>query len=258
MASVVDQDVIALLLLMLLGVTVSLGVVLVILVCHWVQKNRSSHHWPASAFDPKVSPTEKPFPTGPSPSRWLAIKSRNPAAAQAALGLHNPTPCSWADGIATERDRGLFISPPIAGWILVFGPALPDPADDIDACFRLLLSASKELGEVQFFSANRVLNHHAWAIAASGRVIRAYAWAGETLWNQGQMTSAERALEMKCLDYGAREAGFSFDAGPPTPTNAEKVPTLAGRWSIDPTSIDEKALRHGSGIAGDLSSFRPH
>ncbi len=35
-----------------------------------------------------------------------------------------------------------------------------------------------------------------------GCVTRAYAWAGETIWNQGAKTLAENGLGMKCSGYG--------------------------------------------------------
>ena len=97
------------------------------------------------------------------PNRWVAIRSTNPQAVQTALGLHNPTPCSWMDGMARVSDQKLFISPPVNGWVLVVGSLLPEPSEDVDACFRFLQRLSRELGEVQFFSVNRAVGHHAWA-----------------------------------------------------------------------------------------------
>ena len=49
--------------------------------------------------------------------------------------------------------------------------------------FALLRRLSCALGHVQFFSVNRALNHHAWVWMKDRDVRRAYAWAGETLWN---------------------------------------------------------------------------
>jgi len=46
---------------------------------------------------------------------------------------------------------------------------LPDPADDVDVCYRLLAELSRKLGHVQFFNANTVLNQHAWVQAEHGR-----------------------------------------------------------------------------------------
>src|ERR1041385_13438 len=55
------------------------------------------------------------------PNRWVAVKTSKPETVQAALGLHNPTPCSWTDGMAGVSDQKLFISPAIHGWVLVVG-----------------------------------------------------------------------------------------------------------------------------------------
>ena len=152
-------------------------------------------------------------------------------------------------------DQKLFISPPVTGWVLVVGSLVPDPGEDVDLCFRFLQKLSLELGEVQFFSVNRAVGHHAWARFERGRVIRGYAWAGETLWNQGPRTWAERKLGMKCCDYGQtqeRPAGLERSSA-----NTEKVPLLASIWSVDPASIDDGALTDALGIAGDLSPASP-
>ena len=108
------------------------------------------------------------------------------------------------------NEKKLFISPPVDGWILVIGSALPDPAADVDACFRFVMELSRKLGHVQFFSANRVLSHHAWVQVEAGRVRRAYAWAGTTLWKQGLKTTAEADLGLKCFDYFETAERTSF------------------------------------------------
>ena len=191
------------------------------------------------------------------PCRWMAIRTRNLRAVQEALGLNNATPCSWTEGLTRANDRGLFVSPPVNGWVLVIGPRLPDPSEDVDASFRLLLRLSRELGEVQFFSVNRVVGHHAWARFENGRAIRGYAWAGETLWNQGFQTWAERKLGLKCLDYfeGTR---LHFAELEQIRANAERIMLLAAIWSVDPTSVDSTTMSDAIGIAGDLSRARFH
>jgi len=184
--------------------------------------------------------------------RWIAIRSRNLAAVQKALGLHNPVPCSWTEGMVQMGDRRLFVSPPVNGWILVIGPRLPDPADDVDGCFRFLHRLSRELGEVQFFTINRVVGHHAWARFDDGLAFRGYAWAGETLWNQGPRTWAERKLAMRCFDYLEGPSESRFEALEIARANAERVMSLAAIWSVDPTSIDDAMLMDARGVAGDL------
>ncbi len=191
------------------------------------------------------------------PSRWVAVKTVKPEAVQAALRLHNPTPCSWTDGMARVSDQKLFISPAINGWVLVVGSLVPEPGEDVDACFRFLQRLSRELGEVQFFSINRAVGHHAWARFERGRAIRGYAWAGETLWNQGHKTWAERKLGLKCYDYCEGESRNHFSQLERNRANTEKILLLASIWSLDPSSIDDRALADAFGIAGDLSPARP-
>jgi hypothetical protein len=185
------------------------------------------------------------------PGCWLAVKSCNPRAVASALGLRNPKPCSWLEGLA--GDEKVFIAPPVKGWILVMGTALLDPSEDVDACYRFILDLSRQLGQVQFFTGNRLSRDHGWVEANGGRVVRAYAWAGKTLWNQGPRTPGEEQLGLKCYEYA--EPAQQTPLGQPDVfvTNVEKVPLLAAHWGFDPAWIDERALKEQGGIAGELS-----
>ncbi len=185
------------------------------------------------------------------PNRWLAVKCTNIHKVQSALGLDNPTPCPLSEGFSRLGEDKLFISPPVKGWIMVVGNSLPDINDDVDKLYHFVMRVAGELGSVQYFSANRVLNHHAWVRIENNRVHRAYAWAGETLWNQGDITAAERSLELKCSDYCDAPLPFPFTARDSHVANTEKVIQLAARWSVDPLAINN--LRPALGIAGDLS-----
>lgn len=182
------------------------------------------------------------------PGRWLAIRTRDTQAVQFALGLRNPQPCSWTEGLFTARK--LFIAPPINGWTLVFGAGLPVPDDDVDVCYRFLRELSRKLGHVQFFQADSILQHHAWAQLEFGRVVRGYAWAGTTLWHQGVKTSAEIALGLNCFGYGETPGSDDWAMADHFVANVEKVPLLAQRWSLDPAEIDSRMLGLQPGIAG--------
>jgi len=184
------------------------------------------------------------------PSRWLVVKAANPAVVQAALNLHHPTPCSCEEGLLEARDNKLFISPSISGWVLVVGPGLPGPFEDVDDCFRFLHNLSRKLGQVQFFCASRVVNHHAWVLMERGHVYRAYAWAGETLWNQGPLTAAEKDLGLRCFDYATEQNLFSIKDD--LAANSERIGQLAARWSIDPATLGSGSW-NGHGIVGGLS-----
>ena len=185
----------------------------------------------------------------PRPDHWLAVKSRKPAAIQAVLRLHNPRPCSRLEGLLGEQR--FFIAPPRQGWIVVIGSGLPDPAVDVDACFRFVVDLGRKLGQVRFFSASRILHHHAWVRVEGGRGVRAYAWAGETLCSQGLRTPAEKELGLKCFDYAESPDGAPWVRRELVAANADKVPLLAARWSLDPALVDEGFLAQEQGIAGE-------
>ncbi len=249
---------IVLTLLALLGTVLLIGAVLAALVRKYLPKrdlSESAH--PGKPVGESRGARIFHSPIFHCPNRWLAVKSNDPQTVQKALGLHNPTPCSWTEGMARVSDQKLFVSPPVNGWVLVVGSLLPDSSEDIDACFRFLHRLSRDLGEVQFFSGNRAVGHHAWARFENGRVLRGYAWAGETLWNQGPKTWGERKLGLKCFEYFEGEARVPFAQSEPVRVNAEKVLSLASLWSVDPTSVDDSTLTDAFGIAGDLSQARP-
>ena len=250
-------DLIPYLLVSLLVMVLFLGALCVLLVLQLRQSKRSVATKPSVALPPMIREQKAKPLLFDFPSRWLAVKSATPQAVQNALGLHNPTPCSWDQGLARSQDLKLFVSPPINGWVLVAGLGLPDPSDDVDRVFHFILGLSRKVGQVQYFSVNRAVNSHAWVLVDQARVRRAYAWAGATLWSQGELTSAEKELAMTCFDYG--------EASPPHfpphemhRGNVDKVPLLAGRWSVDPTALDQSANELGLGIAGELRQSKPH
>ncbi len=170
--------------------------------------------------------------SGIRPSTWLAVRTLEPAAVRAAL---------------PDKDD-FSVSRRVNGWVIVTGPGLPDPGDDVDACHFFLTALSRELGHVQFFHMEKFSAHHAWARMDEGCVTRAYAWAGETLWNQGAKTLAENGLGMKCSGYGEdAEIGF-WTMKKNSTANVEKIPLLAARWSVDP-----EILHRADGMTGESS-----
>lgn len=234
----------------------ALGILITFLVLLTVRRHKvlssssgSRAYVPAPSYQPSVFEHS---------CRWLAVKTTHVNTVQTALGLHNPTPCSWGEGMSQLVSRKLFVSPPIRGWIIVVGQGIPDPAEDVDRCYHFIVKLSLALGQVQFFGANRALNHHAWIRADHGNIRRAYAWAGETLWNQGNLTQAEIDLELSCYDYGETPDLVDVSRGDSPLPNSEKIFSLAARWSFDPSNISENTLRSGRGVVGDLTPVRHH
>jgi len=233
----------ALMLLMLQ--TLALSIICMIIAVIIVFRRRMKQFDESFKRIPPV-PFQTIFPR--RPTSWLAVRSVSPERVQAALGLSHFVPCSWSEGMTGEHE--FFISPRVNGWIVVTGLAIPTPDDDVDECFRFLAALSRKLGHVQFFFAEKFSHHHAWARMDHGCVTRAYAWAGETIWNQGTRTLPESELDLKCFDYG--EDYFSSKV---IEKNSEKIALLAARWSLDPAAIDERFLNFANGIAGELPQF---
>lgn len=239
------SDIIPLLLLVLLTLAFTIGGAMVVLLV------RNSKQRPSK---PAPTPSVPDICTSGfirRPPCWLAIKSHNLASVQSALGLQKVKPCSWSEALSDEKK--LFIAPPVKGWVLVFGSGLPDSSDDIDYFFRFVVNLSRKLGQVQFFSASHILQHHAWVRAEKGRIIRAYAWAGKTLWIQGQQTRTESALGLKCFDYEESAEPSFFGQPDGVHSNVDKVPLLASCWSLDPAEIQERYPVQEPGVAGEPS-----
>lgn len=235
----------ALLLVLFMGAVLG-GSIIIVVAMSWKRRHLIGDHRFGHSFK------EISLPLNPAllrrPNTWLAVRSRNVHAVQIALGLHNVQPCTWLEGLA--GDERLFIAPPVKGWVLIIGSGLPDPADDVDVCFRFLTGLSHKLGHVQFFKANRALGHHAWVRVDHGKVTRAYAWAGRTLWNQGTTTRAELEFGLKCFPY-FESPDETFEESEIATGNVEKVSLLASRWSLDPGTVDEHLFEHAYGIAGE-------
>jgi len=181
----------------------------------------------------------------PRPACWLAVRSVSTEAVKTALGVNRASPCSWVEGLAGSHE--FFISPRVhGGWVIVTGLGLPSPSDDVDATFLFLTELSRKLGHVQFFYAEKFSRHHAWARLDDGCVTRAYAWTGETVWNQGDKTLPETEVGLKTFAYGEQTATI-LDAE----TTFDRVPQLAARWSLDPAEVKLDSNRQSIGLAGE-------
>jgi len=232
---------------LVVGLLVSLGFVLGLAFLFLViyrHHLRQIHRVPAgcrgeSAPD-STRPAGLPFQV---PQRWAAVRSSNTALVRELIGVADETAVPWSEALARAREPALFVSGPVDGWTLILGGRLPDPARDVEALFRWLHRLSRELGEVHFYAADRVVHSHAWARLDDGRVTRAYAWTGETQWNEGRFTLEERLLGLRCRDYFEEAEPVRFGSVAPEVRNADRVILLARRWSVDPVAASERLLQ---------------
>lgn len=250
------EDVITYLLLFLLAAVLVLGAVCLMLVLHFVAQRRRENGGDLS---------NEPAPAGQAvawrnesvllvPARWIAVRAATVREVRNALELSNTAPCSIEDGLAGNHQQSLFLAPPVNGWVLITGPGVPDPVEDVDEVYHFLRALSIKLGSAQFFCFNRALGHHGWAWARGGGIVRGFAWAGQTLWNEGEPTPAERTFRMRCPRYGD-PAPRSAQSREAILANVDKVPLLAAKWSVDPVSVHQQ-LPNAIGVTGEFTRIR--
>jgi hypothetical protein len=141
---------------------------------------------------------------------WLALRTGDRSKVLEALAARNFT---------------VKVLEPERGWTVAKGklPETPDPT-----LVALLSDLSRKFGEAFYFATYRIVEYHAWAKAREGRVVRAFAYlgeSGEVLWNHGTPTAAEI------------EAGLEPDAVDEWMPDDDTVFAIARAWGIDPAEV---------------------
>ncbi len=181
---------------------------------------------------------------------WFAAKSDSPLSVATALGLRNLRPSSWDEGIetaygTTAYSRHAFLAPPIDGWVLCASTAFFKLAEGKQEVSSFLPALSRQLGaEVQYFLTHRVIEMHIWGLAKNGELIRLYGFIGERGETLFDVDDRSPDASDPKANYWARE-DLTFP-------NEDHVMQLAGRWSIDPTTLEGRELTDGwvGGLGG--------
>lgn len=188
---------------------------------------------------------------------WLAVRGRSPERVADALGLTGRRVLDWAAGTGLAYRQGVYVAAPLGEWTLAHGRLHLLPGfDATEPAFPGWLRGMSLLpGEVQFFACERVPDYHAWASARDGEIERAYCFIGErgeVPLFLGEPTPAE--IETG-IGVCPREAGWEswseadWDGWFTTTPSEHHVMAIAGRWSVDPSRIDNDAMT-GPGIHG--------
>ena len=122
-----------------------------------------------------VSEPDTPKSFGPSMA-WIAVRSEESARIVEVLGLQHTQQANWDAGIgaiydAELADGHIFVSPPVKGYTLIAGVALPLPVGRgfIDKLTPLLATLASEFKDVQYFASFPVIDFFAWARMDKGR-----------------------------------------------------------------------------------------
>jgi hypothetical protein len=145
----------------------------------------------------------------------------------AALNLKGVAESTWAKGIEAAYADRVFVTPSLGDWILAAGWCLFYEGDSPKSVQPMLTKLSKRFGEAQYFCTYRVPEAHCWAVARSGKLVRAFGYIGERgeiTWNEGKPTKAELALGEGVLD----------SPGP----GESQVMEVAATWSVNPCELE--------------------
>ena len=189
--------------------------------------------WRAFPEQPVLLSTEPdvPEPLGAEIS-WLAVRCEDPERVMKFLGVSGQR-ANWATGLAAARQGdGLFVSPPVDGFVLVvFRDTLPEAGD-----LHLLPSEdwhddeewaarAAAFDEVQSFTVSDKQVYYGWERVVSGRLVRRQIRQGCRIYaDEGPMTEGELL---------AARAGIAR-RGTGVPFTAENVLDIAAAWDVAP------------------------
>jgi hypothetical protein len=192
------------------------------------------------------------------------VRARTAEDVADALELHDREVLDWATGTERAYQYGVYVAASVPGWTLAHGRLhLPAGFGAADPHFcDWLRQLSLSLGEVQYFANERVPDYHAWARASDGELMRAYCFIGE----RGEVPlfvgdPSDDEVEFGKGTRGGPETGWEtwsdeeWAAWFATTPSESDVMAMAGRWSVDPTTIDNAAVT-AAGIHGLPPSIR--
>lgn len=177
------------------------------------------------------------------------VRSNDAAAVARALGLRTVLPANWAAGLAAARSQGVFVTPPVDGWVYAVGADLACDGADVGAVLAPLLERlGAAFGGAAWFRCDGAAERHGWALATSDGLLRGYAYDGEhgPIWDRGDVTDAEH--ELGCFVDDPRDSSDDEVRWWP---DERTVLDLAVAWSRDPRRLGEHATP-GVGWIGRL------
>jgi hypothetical protein len=206
---------------------------------------------------------DEPLGFGPK-CFWIAAPAPDARSLAEALGLEELRASGWKSGfqVIYQYPSGfVFVTPPVAGWVLAAGAGLPDPGDPalLPRWRSLMASVSQRFGEAQFFASHRGSNYSAWARYCDGAERRLFAYADDPIYDIGEPLPEEADLISHLPDPDAAEADPDYWSREDLRTPEEEdVLRLAGAWSVSPETLDSLNLPASTGLVGRMPRAPEH
>lgn len=213
---------------------------------------------------------DAPIPFGYK-TGWIAVRADSSADVAAALEAHDTRVANWQSGLtntlAQEGDTGwVFLTPPVAGWVLVHIELLIAPDHDAGITWlrTCLDRLSVQFEEAQYFGSYRVVSFVAWMRSQNGTLTRGVSYVGGgdgLLLLEGPATEVEVAAGFDVLDGVSVEEAeerlidMMEDGTPmPAPDLSEAQPlNIARSWSVDPSQFGDMHTDPGVGLLARIT-----
>lgn len=178
---------------------------------------------------------------------WLAIRSHEPQEVARTLQLQRVKSTAWPDGLAAvdaypqkQSLRPVFVCPAVDGWVLCpFAFALAS-LEQFD--FRQL---SRRFREAQRFLTYGVTDLHQWERWVDGELVRRFGVEADVvLFEIGEQPVEETEVRLTRPDAGTTA---------PRMADEDMVLEIAGRWSVNPMTLDERTSLPVDGWLGGLT-----
>ncbi|MFD3453685.1 hypothetical protein ACFWVC_16070 [Streptomyces sp. NPDC058691] len=181
---------------------------------------------------------------------WLAVRDAGPEEVADALGLRHRRSMDWQGGTEVAYRNGVFVARPVAEWTIAHSRIhlLPETDATQPHFPAWLRSLSTRLGDLQFFTTDRIGEFHAWARVDAGELTRAYCYfgqRGDVPLRLGEPTDIERELGVgeRGLEEGRHDWQESdWDAWFAAMPNEGHVMRIARSWGICPLDIPDDSV----------------
>lgn len=160
---------------------------------------------------------------------WLCVKANSSEEVIEKLGLKDAEPSNWDMGMEMAYNGYRFVSPVLDGYVLVVNIG----NDILTDSTELPDDMAKKFPEIQYYSTNRITDHHVWIKYADGKMVRGYGFCGDkgiVLLNKGDVTPEEKNLGFNNLLPHHEKNWEDY-----TLPDEEYVLEIAAAWGIDPS-----------------------